>query len=383
MRWTQEAKGEIDVSGKVADAFADAGTTRPGLCSSYTGQGLVRDWPDAGTEIGDGWRVSRKKLTRVDGIRFPAEGKLANTASDYSKIYFPLWSIEPDMRVAYDAARDRTETVSFTVAAGMQPLITEASEGDTVAISLRSAAAAETIDGSRPIGDVRRRSYFQTDRGAESIQHLILRARARLLAEARAVEVLAEIPFETAIGLSCRHSATLADDRLPGGTATGKVVGYKFGLDGQKGALYGDVTFAATIGAGGTLSTAAAVPAYVESGYVLAGWQAFDGGDAALPTGDVAYQYDTTAIADDGIEFSRFSADEAVISCTVANGQTAQAAVLDQSHADAAAAMVALNEVETRPTLTMRPVDGLTFQTDYSLTVSDLVIPKTIDLEAA
>jgi len=57
--------------------------------------------------------------------------------------------------------------------------------------------------------------------------------------------------------------------------------------------------------------------------------------------------------------------------------------VLDQSHADAAAAMVALNEVETRPTLTMRPVDGLTFQTDYSLTVSDLVIPKSIDLEAA
>jgi len=383
MRWTQEASGQIDISRSIADAFADAGTTRTGLCSSYTGQGLASDWPQSGEEIGGGWRVASSRLDRVDGTRFRSEGKVANVTEEGSAIYFPLWSFQPRMVVAFEAERDRTETLAFTVGAGVQPLVIEDTEDDTIRLSFRSAAAGETIDGVRPVGDLTRRSYLQTARGEQSIQNLILRARALLLAEARAVDVFADIPFAQAVGLSCRHSATLADARLPGGTATGKIVRYSFGLSGESGELYGTVNIACTIGDGGTLSTTAPGDRYVGSGYVSDGWQAFTSGDLTLGPGDVAYTYAATAIQDDDIDFAQFGREQAVIDCTVTNGQTAQEAVLNAAHLDPSEAMAALNEAATEVQLQMRQVDGLTFQTDYALTVSDLVVPKTIDLEAA
>lgn len=381
MTWKQEASGTVDVSRAIADAFGEAGTDLLYRISSYTGDGLSRDWPKTGQRIGSGWTVGEVKLPRVDGWTVQPKGLIANTAL-YSRAYFPLWYFQPTFKADFAASRDRLETVSFTVNAGTQDMLADLGDDDAIDLSFSSSAAAEAIDGAYPIGDLTRRSYFQTDRGRDSLRHLMLVARARLIAQARAVEIEAEIPFATAIGLSCRKSATLTDARIPGGTATGKIVGYSFGLSGDDGAMLGSVTVACTIGTGGSLGSDAAVPGYVTEGYAD-DWQAYTGGDEVLASGDLAFGHFDVAIADDGVIFDGFRALDAVEQCIVVNGPTAQAAVLGQPMTDAAEAIAALNEAFTEVQLTLKPLDRLSFVTDYPLAVSDLVIPKTIDLEAA
>ena len=56
-------------------------------------------------------------------------------------------------------------------------------------LTLQSADLGEPIDGELPIGDVRRRSYFPTERGLRSLEYLIALARAHLLMRSRAVEI--------------------------------------------------------------------------------------------------------------------------------------------------------------------------------------------------
>ncbi|MES2845644.1 MAG: hypothetical protein V4747_11495 [Pseudomonadota bacterium] len=383
MSWAQVADGEVDITRTLTDAFVAVGTTRMNTVSSYTGEGLVRDWPQPGTRIEGGWSVGSVRLDRIDGVRVPSSGMIANTPST-SRIYFPLWVIQPNMTLRYDVSRSRVEGVTFTLEANTQALITEPDEDDIIDISLQSSAASQAIDGALPIGDVRRRSYFQTDRGLQSIENLVLRARAQLVARARAVQVVAEVPFATAVALSCRHSLTLADDRLPGGEATGKVVGYSFSANGDRGLLSGSVTIACSIGEGGTITPDAGVPGYVETGYVADGWQAYSGGEALLSSGDVALSYfGGVPIADDGISFPIVDVGQAVLSCTVANGQTAQEAKLAERTAGAAASATALNTVPTTIELELASIDRLSFRTDYALTLSMLAIPKTIDLGAA
>lgn len=383
MTWKQQASGSVDISRKLSDAFGLAGTTLLNRISTYTGEGLLRDWPATGRKIGAGWTVGERNLPRVDGVTVQPRGLIARTGL-YSRVYFPLYVIHPVMFCDFDAARDRAETVSFTINGGLQELIADDDDEDQITLDFASSAAAETIGGAFPIGDLGRRSYFQTDRGADSLRYLMLAARARLIAQARAVEISADIPFATAIGLTCRKSVTLADARIPGGTATGKVVGYRFSLSGDNGALQGSVTIACTIGTGGTISAAAGVPAYVEDGYVEAGWQALSGGEELLTTSDLAFgNFGSIEVVDDGVVFDGYDADQAVLSCVVTNGQTAQESVLTTWVPDAEAAIAAINAVPTTVQLTLQPLSGLSFATDFQLSMTALAIPKTIDLGAA
>lgn len=380
--WEQRAKGSLDISKQIIDAFAVAGTEQIGAISSYTGEGLMRDWPYQGAEIGAGWSVGRVRLQRLDGTVYPATGHRAALLGS-ARAWFPLWVIKPVMRVSYDCTRSRRERVTFELAAETQPLLSTSGEEDVIRLSYQSSAVGEAIDGVLPIGDLRRRSYVQTDRGEQSLQHLILIARAQLVARARAVQVQADIPFATAITLSCRGPARLSDARLPGGEATGKIVGYRFGMSGDTGEKLGSVVIACTIGTGADLTGAAAGLSYVEAGYANAGWQSLAGGDVELPTGDVAYEAEVVSLVDDGVDFFSFRADQAVQACTVTGGQTAQEAALDVTAEDAGAASAALNAVATQVALTLIPLDELSFETTYALTLADLVLPKTIDLEAA
>jgi hypothetical protein len=248
--WNQRATGDVNISKTITDAFVAQGTVRENSISSYTAEGLIRDWPQVGSRIGGGWSVGEVRLERIDGVLVPSSGTIANTAAS-SAIYFPLWVIRPTMSLRYDVSRARVEGVSFTLAGDTQAVVTEPDDDDAVEIRLQSSAIGEAIDGALPIGDVQRRSYFQTDRGRQSIENLVLRARAQLVARARAVEIVAEIPFAEAVALSCRHSATITDDRLPGGSATGKVIAYSFTMNGDSGRMFGTVSLACAVGQGG------------------------------------------------------------------------------------------------------------------------------------
>jgi hypothetical protein len=287
------------------------------------------------------------------------------------------------MACDYEFRRTCTETVTFTVDADVQPLVTGADEEAPIEIVLSSSAVGEPIDGVLPIGDLRRRSYFQTDRGQQSIEHLICLARAQLLARARAVEITVEVPFEEAMALSCRHSVVVTDPRLPGGTAVGKVISYSGSMDGDSGELIGTVTLGCTIGTGEVLTSAEPVPGYAEAGYVGTGYQSFIAGDFVLDSGDIGFEfYGSIEPNDDGIDFFAFTAAEGVLDCYVTNGPTAQEAALSVPFDDLAAAASAANAVATTVTLQMRPLDGLSFSTAYVLTTTPLSVPLTIDLEA-
>jgi hypothetical protein len=382
--WQQRASGTLDVSAAINAAFTEAGTEYPNLISSYTGEGLGRTWPSVGAFIGGGWSVAASNVERVDGDLTPRIRTEIDIAGN-DRAAFPLWHLQQHTELAYDATRDRLEAVEFRMDADLQPLITGGDEDDIIEIFYASSAPGEIIDGEYPIGDLRRRSYFQTDRGEQSIQHLIAVARARLLAQARAVEVIVDVPFETAIGLNCRMSASLADERIPGGECTGKVSFYSFGFNGDEGELRGDVILACSVGAGGEFSGDTAAGTYVADDYVAAGYQSLAGGHATFSTADVAYEhYGEIEVEDDGIDLFNVLAGDMVLSVDVENGQTAQEQLLTETeYEDVYEAVRVLNENPTRVKLDMRPIDGLSFRTEYQITVSDLVVPRTIDLEAA
>jgi hypothetical protein len=91
-------------------------------------------------------------------------------------------------------------------------------------------------------------TYFPSDRGKQSIENMICRARAKLRKRARAVEVSFDTRFEVAAQLSCRMSGNVNDARLPGGTVQGKVIGYKLEVHGDTGEVKGNVTLGCSIG---------------------------------------------------------------------------------------------------------------------------------------
>jgi len=302
---------------------------------------------------------------------------------------FPLWTFRTTFNARYEASRSYTERVTFEFGADVQPLVSDADSEDTVEIRLSSSAISELIDeeGSAfvaPLRDARHRSYFKSDRGKQSLEYLICLCRARLLARARAVDVSFAGEFADFTAISCDDNVIIDDARLPGGSALGKVTRYSLSLDGADGQLRANVSLACTIGRGGSVAGSDGDPTYVVTGYVAPNYQVIEGGATAI-SGDVSYEsYDSASINDDGIDLTNLTPDNIITSLVVVNGQDAPETVLSsKTFADVDEAITALNGAFTQVALSLVPVRGGPFETDIPVTVSDLVIPQTIDLEAA
>lgn len=412
--WKQSASGSVDIGAALAAAFASAGGT---LISSYTGQGLEAKWLLKGDAIGGGWSVAATTLTLLSGngvtptfidvpivplsVAGPPDYLPPDPASDTTnpqdRARFYLWVFRAALSVGYLAERDRSEVVSFTLHADVQDLLTQSDQPRTVALAFQSAQIGQQVDDANasdgtfsgedlPIGDLSRASYFNLPRGKQSLKFLIAVARARLLLSARAANVSADIEFVDAAGLSCRMNAQISDARVPGGIALGKVTSYGFGLDGEKGELFGSVTIGCAIGRGNALVPPAdGTPTHSESDYFGADAQVYDGAEilaVAGLVGGVKFADFQMPPVDDGVDFAQMIPARVVQSLEVVDGVTAQAAVLAGSQPDIAAAVDALNAVYTRVRLTLRPVTGGPFRADRAIEVSELVIPRYLDLEA-
>jgi hypothetical protein len=160
---------------------------------------------------------------------------------------------------------------------------------------------------SIPIGgtpdNVTARSYFPTARGITSVEYLISRARARLRFRSRAVKVGWEARFADVVPLSCRKNATLYDPRLPGGAATGKVTSYSLTCSGD-GVIKGKVEIGCAIGFGNSISEITGTPEYVSAGYVQAGYQIYDSAMQAHGSGDTTFSVPVNGGGfDDGLTF--------------------------------------------------------------------------------
>jgi hypothetical protein len=430
--WSQSGEGDVDLTRELCAKFADQGSPYPpNFVSSLTGDGLLSDWPAPLTDIGGGWSMAPsssivaadwlqpKSLVITYGDRsdqlqtqFLAPGNTAiqkllggttywsqhpptqvpDTSSDPFgtwRIAFPLGVYLVSAIAHWKAARDRSETVTVTLEADVQSLTVEPGSAveDKLDFSSDVVGQAVDLDGGLPIGDLRYNSYFKTDRGQQSFQYMLLVGARKLTESARAVTLKVSTLWGLAAGLTCRWNAHVVDGRLSGGEATGKIIGIRRVASGE-GDQQAELQIACTIGRGQALTApAAGVGVYAEDGILADGIQARTGAEVEVVASVLQYQSfeDFEVTDDDGVDLLNMTPARVINEISIANGVTAQreavnAAAARTTNPDPAGA---LGGLPTEVTIDLVPVDGGAFRVDYTPDVSLLMIPKTIDLEAA
>ncbi|TIW11295.1 MAG: hypothetical protein E5V66_14115 [Mesorhizobium sp.] len=390
INWAQAATGTVDFTKQLVDAFTLAGSGDGHSIKSLTGDGLMQDFPEEGDRIGGGWTFGDCSITRTDGVVVPEDFHQVVMTNGTGQ--FPVWAMFPVLKADYDVSRNRQETLSFTLVADCQAILTEPGGQDVQEIKV-SGDADEPVDepttdfpdGAPPILDVRRRAYLPTERGRRSIDFLVCLARRAILERSRAVSIGFSVPLSADLiaNLSCRRNARVVDPRIPGGEATGKIIGYVVTV--SNGAPLASITIGCSVGKGNMVTTVPGDPTYVEEGYVEDGYQAYAGRTVMPVAGEVTLSEDYLLVQpnDDGIDFFTMDPATLVDQMTIINPIGAQRTVLNAFQPDIAAAMNALNQVITEVDGDLKVLKGGPFVTDYPLTVSALMVPKTIDLEAA
>lgn len=393
--WNQLGSGDVDLTWPLLSAFAGAGSPA-GVVSSFTGQGLENDWPKPYTDLRGGWSTGAIKLTRVDGTERPQRSQLvkinSNNPSDGAPgdisdavlepplvAQFFVWEFRPVFPLHFEVERQRTEVITFTVESDIQPIVVDPGEDETELITLQQRVGEKNNDGDHgAIDDPSRPSFLNTDRGVSSFEYLLMLARAKLLARARAVQITNRMPFSAGLTLSCRLSAHFVDPRLPNGEATGKIIEYRLVADGE-GDSYCEVTIGCTIGEGDTLDAVPGDPTYCAESYVDIEYQRYSG--TVFNVGGINYEdYRDQELDDDGVSFEGLTGESVTTSLTVKNGERVQREVLSKKYDDIPAAIEALNAKFTEVELRLKPLTGGPFNTLFQPVVSQLMIPKTIQL---
>ena len=195
--------------------------------------------------------------------------------------------VATDLEIGVEVEQNRTEIIHVRVLADVQPVLTEATETENNIKETLSVTASDVVaEGVATASDG---VYFPTARGLQSLEYLMMVARAHLLIRSRAVKVAWECRFPRVVGMSCRKNATIEDSRLPGGVVLGKVTGYEMTGSGDDGKFGGKVTIGSAIGYGNPLVTATGTPDYVDAGYVDPGYQHYSGTLLAAVTNDMAF----------------------------------------------------------------------------------------------
>jgi len=332
----------------------------------------------------------------------------------------PEYVVSAGYTVGYDAKRPFTEHVTFTLTADVQPLVTLPGDDETMRIDgLNTADLSELIDGVPPIGDPRRRSYIAQARGEESLQYLILLARAQLRKRARAVEI-SFAPFLTRLeDLKLNRNAQVFDWRIPGGNAIGKIIAVSLTLappsDEGEVNVELECTIGCAIGNGGTVSAVGGEPEYVDDYYIDASedYQQYDG--AILTFDDeVGFTPPAFAPSDDGLDFltpfgpNDPSVFEVPIAYTMVADEQREDIVTEAANwvaagvpigdappgyetwAEARQAMIAdrdaamsalLATMETEVSFKLKSMSA-DFKTEVPITVTQLKIPQMINLGA-
>jgi hypothetical protein len=428
VEWQQQGEGEVDLTDAFVTAFAAQGSPFEWpVVGSYTGDGLLSSWPKPEAGLGGGWSMATDAVAVAADwqpvgryqVRYSAKGGSLTTSmlpadsqnkfqekgtsslspfenpaiggitlfSGYEDwlVQFSLSPIFVNFLARYVADRHRSETVFFTLAADVQSLLVDPNGSDSEVVTLSSAFLEQPIDedGGLPIVDVRRNAFFPTDRGQQALQYLMVMAAAKLRAKARAVEISFDAPWLPFAEVSCRQAILLTDRRLPGGQAAGKIKSYRLHADGD-GNHTANITFGCAIGRGIALPAPAAGEHDYSDDYADDYDQVVGGGIAVVP-GELHYTSldGTYAIDDDGVDLFSMTPGHVIASLEIIDGPNAQRAAIDEAAKIQGDPVQGLASHPTVVDLKMVPVVGGDFVTQYAVTLSNLVIPKTIDLEAA
>lgn len=386
--WTQKFSGSLDITPDLLAAFKAAGSPT-GFVTSYTGQGLYDDWPESGDRIGNVYEFGPQLIDVADGRGLPRKYKTVSVSYDRAptstetvtetrpmKVDFRRWGFTIQSFVNYDVEIDRTEDISFAVLADVQGVVNDDDDPQSDIITMSSGNMGILVGPESaqelPIGDVARDTFFPSARGLAAIEFGLTHARALLLRRARAVEIKVAVPLAVAMEATCRKSATVYHPGLPGGVATGKIVAYEFGVDGDSGAETGGITIACMAGRDSTLVAEDGTPTYAEADYVGADYQVFTGRTVVASPISMSYALPASDVI--------APATVGLTSVTVTNGETAQTAVLGSRYIDISAACDALNTACTKVDLVMTPLDTSPRETTYYQTDVALSVPRGVDL---
>jgi len=466
--WTQQAYGTVDLTKYLTSnwpKFVEAHTTASGVITSFTLD--AGSWPKAGAGLGDGWSVGdasawdlfgNETVTTQDSstvnvnwwdgettsvsssfsqteMRMQPPGSLmyggivtdntsqttyaedelgmypASFNSSYTivKSVLPLHHTVVTLQAAYTAERPCTELVSISLTADVQHILTDPEDGEALRLDgIKSVNLSEAIDGTPPIGDPRRRSYIATERGNQSIEHLISLARTHLLKRSRVVEISFAPKLERMPEITLRKNAFIIEPRI--GEATGKIIGYTLALDGSDGRINCEVRIGCAIGRGGSQIAAGGEPTYCTEDYTGADYQQFTGRIVLFDT-SVGYAPPNADPDDDGLNFMvPMRAEDVIDQPLVVENPAADQydAAFHGSYTggfqgfagwadagvmfgeDYAAKMLAarsqdasnaLKLVETKATFKLKSMTR-EFATPYDIQVTDVKIPTGYNLEA-
>ena len=443
--WTQQARGTVDLTKYLMSNWSETSGGPLPLNAA--------DWPKHGTGLGDGWEVAEStavdlydftigkhstynefnikfsegqvsKATisySVDIIAGPVEysfgpiinesyttthdgsGQLSHSISTTAPVIV-VQRIMPTLVAGYTAERPCVERVSLTLFADVQPILTDPEDGEALRLDdIRSVNLSEVINGDAPImGDPRRRSYIATDRGNQSVEHLIALARAHLMKRARVVEIAFAPKLARMPEITLRKNAFLVEPRI--GQALGKIIGYSIALDGADGRINCEVRIGCAIGRGGTVAAADGDPTYCTVDYAGADYQQFINRTVLFPLdSSVGYQPPAANPNDDGINFlSTLRAEDVIETGLVVeygpdpdeeqqpptNSGNVGTGIDPANTAELLAAQAQWMQNAMIPIFAVRATFKLKsmtreFSSDYELQVTDLKIPTGYDLEAA
>lgn len=332
----------------------------------------------------------------------------------------PQSLINASLSITIDSSQARSEKINFTMVPDIQALLTlpgdydtgqGATPSDEEILDLSGADVSVAIDGVAPLPDTKASTYWTSERGLQSAEYTLLRARARLLAAQRVVQASWTVPFARAIDLTCRKSASLTDSRIPGGQLSGKITAYTISATGgsrdQGGQLTGSVTVMCSIGRGGSVDAVAGYnndwveDDWVEDDYINVGGSTI----VASGTTDVAYNPDqlieipTSGLSSFGLNLS---AGDVILKNETHGSIQTQLGIIstfaraafnsgkltnEQQSAWAQACQSAMQEALKDNSvwleLWLKPLSETALENGLPLDVEPLKVPQTIDLEAA
>jgi hypothetical protein len=285
-------------------------------------------------------------------------------------------------------------------------------------ISLGTGGQSISIPAGGQVGNVPARSYFSTDRGRQSLEYGLMKARAHLRKKARCVEIDFAVPFALGVGLSCRKNATIVDPEqlaVFGGAATGKIISYELSCDGDSGEALTKVRIGCAAGTGGTALAVDPTDFYIEEGYIDDGYYEDVGATVLTSSSDLGYAPPLDNPNDDGLTFP-LSASQVVLNNGIVGDAATQLAALNAALPDinkeivlqakqqsgtgtiadqlryaqqiAALGNVTVESVLAEPgnsvylDLQLKPVTGTSFTTVYTVATTKLQIPQQINLAA-
>lgn len=436
--WTQQATGGFEIPDSP-------------VLITYDGGAAVNSWPKPGAAMGQGWFIDQASATDANdvanvsmlegGFHFedrskshrngdlikqdvtwsqpsragvtvevtsdvqntigdPDTGKAASTNVNVSTTYAIESLIHTELSVRYEASRERSETLTFTIHADLQPVLGEPDETvEAETIALSGADVGVAIDGIIPIVDLSRRAYFPTERGRQSRDYAACVGRARIVESSRAYGVNFDCPFAAAEPVRLNKNGALSERRVAGGAVLGKIVETRLKCDGPAGVMIGSIVLGCAVGNGTAFAEVEGTPTCVDASCLGPDCQLFLDRIVALPTGDIGLSQPIESDdSDDGLRFpltrdavitANGLTDEGTNGSTWLTPQRAGAVNTLSGQVDAltrqASGWNAAAAISNKWTyrLALKPVTNGPFNDEYAMTASPLSLPKQVDLGAS